>query len=229
LSIGEIAEFHIEVANTGGVPATRLKVVDHYDPSLEPTNATIGWKWTGADMVWEVDELAPGQTIRFQVNCKCLAQAAKSCNRATVSCQEGAQANDDACLAISPPPGGISVVIAEDADPVTVEDQATYNIRVTNHGQTSDRQVVLVVTVPAGMFPLHIGTQGPGTVRTSIDGQTVRFDPIAEMKPGDRLDYKVKVRAEKPGAARCRAQVTSQNLKSPVVVEETTQVIQGRN
>lgn len=229
LNIGDIAKFNIDVTNTGNVAATRLKVVDHYDPSLDPTDATIGWKWTGADMVWEVDELAPGKTIRLQVNCKCLAQAAKSCNRATVSCQEGAQATDEACLSISPPPGGVSVVIAEDADPVTVEDQATYKVRVTNHGQTSDRQVVLVVTVPAGMIPLHIGTKGPSGVKTSIDGQTVRFDPVAEMKPGDRLDYEVRVRAEQPGAARCRAQVTSQNLKSPVVAEETTQVIRGGN
>ena len=231
LTIGEIAEFHIEVTNAGKAPATRIKVVDHYDASLEPTNATEGYQWTGADMVWVVDELAPGQKILLQVNCKCLAQAAKSCNRATVSCQEGVQANDEACLSISPPPGGISLVIAEDADPVTVDDQATYKVRVTNHGQTSDRQVVLVVTVPVGMIPLHIGTQGPGTMRATIDGQTVRFPPVAEIKPGDRLDYKIKVKvgADHLGAARCQAQVTSQNLKSPAVAEETTQVIQGRN
>lgn len=225
LNVGDIAEFRIEVTNSGKVPATGLKLVDHYDPSLEPTTATTGYGWTGADLVWQIDELAPGKSIRFQVNCKCLEQAAKSCNRAAVSSQEGAQASGEACLTISPPPGGISVVIAETADPLAVGDQATYEIRVTNHAQASDRQVALVVTAPAGMIPLRIGTKGPGQTKVTIDGQTVRFDPIAELKPGDRLDYSIKMRAEQPGAARCRAQVTSQNLKSPVTAEETTQVI----
>ena len=222
LNVGDIAEFQIEVTNTGAVAATQLKVVDHYDPSLEPTTATVGYGMTGADLVWEVAELAPGKSIRFRVNCKCIEQAAKSCNRATVTSQEGARAEDDACLVITPPVGGVSVNVAERADPLTVGEQTSYEIRVTNHTQTSQRQVVATVTLPAGMIPLRIGTKGPG--KFVMDGQVVRFEPVAELASGGRLDYSVQVRAQQAGKARCQVQVTAQNLKTPITAEESTDI-----
>jgi uncharacterized repeat protein (TIGR01451 family) len=225
LNVGDIAEFQIEVTNTGAVAATQLKVVDHYDPSLEPTSATVGHGMTGADLVWEVAELAPGKSIRFRVNCRCIEQAPKSCNRATVTSQEGARAEDDACLVITPPVGGVSVTVAERADPLAVGEETSYEIRVTNHTQAIQRQLAVVATVPAGMVPRHIRTKGPGASKFTIEGQVVRFEPVAELAPGGRLDYSVQVRAQQAGKARCQVQVTAQSLKTPITAEESTDII----
>ncbi|HEV7221133.1 MAG TPA: DUF11 domain-containing protein [Pirellulales bacterium] len=226
MNVGETAEFLIEITNQGKVPATQLKVIDHYDPSLSPTEASPNWKWTGADLTWAVEApLAPGQTFRFNVNCKCVEAAANSCNRVTVTCQEQVRGDDEACLVIAPPLGGVSVLMAEKADPLKVGERTTYEIQVSNRGQAPDGQVVVVVTVPDEMVPLRIETKGPSGVPVSIDGQVVRFGPVAELRPGDLLSYSVQVRGASAGQATCRVDVTTKNLKTPIMREETTRVI----
>jgi len=228
-NVGETAEFLIEITNQGKVPATQLKVIDHYDPSLSPTEASPNWKWTGADLEWAVDvALAPGQTFRFNVNCKCVAAAANSCNRVTVTCREQVRGDAEACLVIAPPPGGVSVLMAEKADPLKVGERTGYEIQVSNQGQAADGQVVVVVTVPEEMVPQRIETKGPSGVPVSIDGQVVRFAPVAELRPGDVLSYSVQVRGVSAGQATCRVDVTTKNLKTPITREETTRVIEGQ-
>lgn len=226
LKIGDTAEFKIEVVNQGQGAATNLKVIDHYDASLKPTAASPGSKWTGADLVWQIDALQAGEKLEFGVNCECVEQATKACNRATVTCQEQVRADGEACLAISPPPGGVSVVVAEDADPVRVDEQVKYEITVANHNQAADGQVAVVVTVPQQMSPLRIGTQGPSAM--TIDGQTVKFAPVADLRPGDVLHYTVKARAAAPGEAKLRVEVSTRNSKSPLKQEETTRIVPGQ-
>jgi uncharacterized repeat protein (TIGR01451 family) len=223
LNIGDTAEFKIEVINQGQGAATNLKVLDHYDPALKPTAASPGSKWTGADLVWQIDALKPGEKLEFGINCECIEQAANACNRVTVTCQEQVRADGEACLAISPPPGGVSVVVAEDADPVRVDEQVKYEITVANHSQAADGQVSVVVTVPQQMSPLRIGTQGPSAMQ--IDGQAVKFAPVAELRPGDVLHYTVKTRATAPGEAKLRVDVTTRTSKAPLSQEETTRIV----
>ena len=226
LNVGDTAEFKIEITNRGPGAATNLKVVDHYDPSLRATAASEGSKAIGADLQWLVDELPAGKTAIFEVNCECLQPATKACNRVTVTCQERVRDDGEACLTISPPPGGVSVTIAEKADPLQVGGRTSYEIQVANQGQAADGQVTVVVTVPKEMTPLRVDTKGPSEVK--IDGQTVTFAPVPELRPGDVLSYSVQVRAVAPGdKAACRVEVTSRNLKQPLVREEETRVIPG--
>ncbi|HUY90802.1 MAG TPA: DUF11 domain-containing protein [Pirellulales bacterium] len=226
MNVGETAKFTIEIVNQGQGAATKLKIIDHYDASLNPTDASPGSKWTGADLQWDEERLEPGASIRLGINCQCTAPAAKSCNRVTVTCQEQVRDDAEACLVISPPPGGVSVVMAEKADPLRVGEQTSYEITVANYGQTADGQVAVVVTVPPEMTPLRIRSQGPDGATMTIDGQTVRFSPVAELRAGDELHYSVQVRAEQASdQARCRVEVTTRNQKSPLAQEETTRII----
>ena len=87
-AVGDTIQFNMDVSNTGTVPATNLKVADNYDLSLDPVSATDGHSFAGDDLIWVVDTLPPGKTIRFQVSCTCLSRTAKACNRVTVTCQE---------------------------------------------------------------------------------------------------------------------------------------------
>jgi hypothetical protein len=175
---------------------------------------------------WPVDALAPGKKIQLDVECECVEPAPNSCNRVTVTCQEQVRAESEACLVISTaPPGGISVTMAEKADPLKVGDRTTYEIQVSNHGQAADGQVAVVVTVPKEMIPQRIGTKGPGGATASLDGQVVRFATVAEIRPGDMLAYSVQVRGQSAGEAICRVEVTTAKLKTPITQEETTRVV----
>ena len=195
--VGEEADFVIEITNTGTVAANMLKIADNYDQALDPVAATDGHAFAGDDLVWIVDTLPPGKTIRFQVNCRCIAPAQKGCNRVTVTCQEGARTDAEACLEVQAVSAPLSMTVSDLRDPVAVGNDTTFEIRVANNNPGADRDVRLSVTVPAEMTPGAVGTSGPAAY--NINGQTVQFGSLAQLRPGESLTYRVQARRGQAG------------------------------
>ncbi len=221
---GEQAEFTIDITNTSTVNATQLKLTDNYDTVLRPVQATDGHAFVGNDLVWVVDQLPPNRTIRFQVVCRCDRAAPRACNRVTVSCAEGARADDEFCLAIQSVVVPLSISLTDSTDPLNVGAVGLYEIRVTNNGTDSDRNVAVGVTFPAELTPLDQGNSGPSpNTRFSVQGQTVRFEPIAEIRGKETLIYRVNARAMGAGTnVTIRAEVTSQNTPTPASADTKT-------
>jgi uncharacterized repeat protein (TIGR01451 family) len=222
--VNRTAEFVMRIKNVGTVRVNNLRVVDSYDLSLDPTSATAGYSQVGDDLAWDVDTLGPGQEIRFQVHCLCLEPAARACNRVIVTTAEGARADGEACVEIRQPPPGLSVTIADLRDPIRAGNSLTYEVRVTNNGETSDRDVRLTITLPPQLTPIREGITGPAPGR--IEGNTLRFDPVAEIRPGEPLAFRFQARAAAAGTVRIQASVTSATtLGQPVVGDESTEIL----
>jgi len=83
LQVGEKAEFFIHVRNTGEVPLTNVRIVDGYELALDPVNATDGFTVGREELIWVLPRLGVGSSYRLQVNCECVAPAARACNRVT--------------------------------------------------------------------------------------------------------------------------------------------------
>ncbi|HWB00002.1 MAG TPA: hypothetical protein VG713_15990 [Pirellulales bacterium] len=221
-NVGDEADFEIEITNNGPVAANMVKVADNYDLALDPVGATDGHSFAGDDLVWLVDTLPVGKTIRFQVNCRCLARAAKACNRVTVTSQEGARADAEACLEIQGAAAPLQITLGDLRDPVAVGNQTTYELRVTNPAAVADSQVAVTITLPVELTVVQAGTTGPATFR--VDGNTVRFSPVGSLQPGATLTYRVQAQALRPGTVRVRADVTSANMPTAASTEETTSI-----
>ncbi|HEY4313255.1 MAG TPA: hypothetical protein VGN12_27640 [Pirellulales bacterium] len=234
VAAGGIADFVIEITNTSQVPATQLQLADSYDRAMSPISATEGHDWSrdgAGDLVWLLDSLPAGKTVRYQVRCQCVTPAANACNRATVTTAEGATASDEACLAITqaaappaPPAGAarLTIAVADLVEPVALKANTTYEVKITNNGQGPDSQVVLTVTVPDKMTPMGVG---PGGIATAaILGKTVRFDPVPTIAPGETLTYRIQARGDEAGQAQFRAQATSAGNPAGVVGEELTTI-----
>lgn len=224
--VGEEAQFKIDITNTGRGTATNLKLVDSYDLALNPVMATDGFAFAGDDLIWRVDVLPPGRTIRFEINCRCLSRVARACNRATVTCDEGARADAEACLEIIAAEMPLAMTVADLRDPLAVGNDTTYEIRVTNQSEVSDRNVVVTGTLAAIMAPIDALTRGPGNVRHTIEGQVVRFAPISELRPGETVVFRIGARAVRTGDAVLRVEAASANTAQPVTAQETTSVFQ---
>ncbi|HEX4130006.1 MAG TPA: hypothetical protein VHZ24_08180 [Pirellulales bacterium] len=221
-NVGDEANFEITVTNNGPVVANMLKISDNYDLSLDPIGATDGHSFAGDDLVWLVDTLPVGKTIRFQVNCRCVARNDKACNRVTVTSQEGARGDSEACLAIQGSAAGLQVNLGDLTDPVAVGKQTTFQLLVTNPATVADSQIAASITLPQGMTPVPSGTVGPSAY--SINGNTVTYAPVASLVPGATLTYRVQAQAVQPGSARATASVTSTNMTSAATADETTTV-----
>lgn len=226
LGVGEAALFNIDITNQGDTPANNLTVADNYDPSLQPIQATTGANAVGGNIIWNVPSLAAGKTIRFQVECRCLQPSARTCNRVTVTAEDGGRSDAEACLEIAAVAGALELEVTDLRDPGTVGRELTYEILVSNAGNASDTGVAVTVTLPDQLTPLPVGTSGAsGPGRFQIAGQVVRFEPVAEIRPGERLRYQVRVRANQVGQVRIRAEARSTRTQTPLVEEESTTII----
>ena len=106
--------------------------------------------------------------------------------------------------------------------------ELTFLILVVNNTGSVDRDVTLTALVPDGMIPVALGTKGPGLTQFDIDRQTVAFNPVMSVEPGETLTYQVRVRAKSAGQPIFRAKLTSQNDPQPIIQEAKTEVFEGR-
>jgi len=240
-SVGDWAAFYIEVTNTGTQTLSNVTVVAEHDSPLSPEMATEGNKRIGNSLTWLIASMPPGRTHVYESHCECKSVSARACLRVRAKATSGAQAEAEACVQIGPAagptigpklPGDVTaaapldLVISDLFDPITVKQTQTYVITVTNLGQLSDRNVTLAVTLPQQMILEKLGTTGPTPVQTVV-GQTVRFAPAVELRPGkeNRLEYRVRARATQPGKAIARAEVTSLNNPQPKSDEAETTIL----
>ena len=236
--VGKVAEFTIDVKNLGAEVLTNLKVTGRHDTSLSPTMATEGCKLDPVtrDLMCTIDRLPPSKTVRLVVQYRCMKKATWACNRVMVTDDRGTRSDDSACLRIhkeanttipsKETASKLTVSVQDLHDPITVGKGLTYEIRVTNPGIASDGQVLAVVTVPPELSVDRIGTTGPGRTGFQVQGQTIRFEPVPEIQPGETLNYRVRVTADRPSRqVILKVQATSREMLSPVESEEDTEIL----
>ena len=239
--VGGLAEFMIEVLNTGEVPLTNVVVTDSFSPHLDPVQASEGYTWENNDMLWKAADpggsnvpvfdinrqlasLGVGKSVRLQVNSKCLKVDPKACHQVIVTSREGATDRAEACVAIRaaapqgvpappPQPGQLSISVTDLRDLVRVGRDVTYVITVSNDGKGPDRQISLVAILPSEVSLVEVGTTGPAKFDLDAQGRIVRFRPVADLPPGKTLTYRVTVRAEKPGEVTFKANVNSEGTR----------------
>lgn len=103
-------------------------------------------------------------------------------------------------------------------DPVEVGREAVYEIRVTNQGTGPCTNVQLVAAVAEGTE--YKGSSGPTQVKAQ--GQHLVFEPISTLAAKGEAVYRVKIRGVAAGDLRFRVQLTCDQVKTPVVKEEST-------
>ncbi len=225
-NVDAVAEFSIEITNTGERALTNLTVTAVSDTALHAVQATDGYEWDDRDnLVWKIPALAAGKSTRLQLNHRCRSAARKACVRVRVTSQEGAAAEGEACLEIRRDQTQLSMTVDGLDNPVTVGRDLTYEVRINNAGSVADRNVALTVVVPVEMSVIRLGTVGDRTTY-DIEGQNVRFKPVAELPPGETLKFRVRVRAVKAGEVKLEAIFKSEGQPQPTTATEETTVLE---
>ena len=192
-------------------------------------------------LTWIIDSLPAGKSVRYEIQCRCQTAAAKACNRASAALPDGTRVADEACLEIRPaaaPPSptppkpatpaseGLRLSVEGLSNPVRIGKGLTYEIVVENKGTASCRQVSVTATVPDGMVPATLGTNGPGgAAAVTVDRQMVRFDPVPEVLPGKSLTFYVRVSALEAGKKSFRVELRTATAPESSVQEASTEVI----
>jgi len=276
LTVGQRANFVVEIANRGATTLTQVRLLDSYDRALRPEFASPNHTRQGDDVIWVVPSLAPGAKVQFKMQAIASMAIANACNRCVVTSAEGARAEGEACVviaaagqqppvhapqatappAMAPPaaqppaaqppaaqqpaaappvaqppapaaPAGapeLKISIVDLNDPLSVGKETTYEVKVTNIGTAADEQVSVVVATPAETTPIPNKTVSPrADINANFFEKSVRFNPIATLGVGETVTYKICVRADRKGAALCRAEVVSAGTPNGAsATQETT-------
>jgi len=223
--------FEVIVGNQSAQPMANVTVTCRLDPALVPTRATPDYRFDPDTntLRWTLASLDPGQRRMVEMECTGARPAARACNRVHVTTLQGDSAEAEACVEIRAPaaarPTGLSLNVVSLAAPATTGREFSYVIQVTNRSQFPEQQVTLRVLLPPELLPVRLGTTGPAGIRAHFEGQTVSFDPLPSLSPGETATFRVQVQAQKPGEVQVEAQLTSRSQPQPLVERRSQTIV----
>lgn len=214
------AAFELTIANKGTAPARQVRLAVVLPPGVEFVSANNNGAYDPVSrrIRWHLEELPVGEagTVRLVV----LPRELGRCNLEAFAEEErGTQARSVLTIDVE----GIAALqfqVVDKQDPVALGSDAVYEIRVSNAGSKSATNVRVVVTVPPGLRLLS--AEGP--VRYLADGGRLSFDALPELPPKAEVVYQLSAQAIRAGDQRIRVEVTSDDIRTPIVKEENTHI-----
>ena len=238
VNLGDIVPFTVVVRNTGDVPLTNLVIVDEYDRSLTPQPRQQGYEVVGGNIQWRIDRLNPGETRRFDVECASLRPANRAGGLAKVTDDSGLMRVAEHYVEIlpgqvgaTPPAGGggntstLRLAIEPFADTLRAGQRSTFRFFLENQAATPEEQVLLQIVFPAELTPDVNTMTNTANVRGAFMGNELRFDPISQLRPNERLEFLVPVSVKQPGVVDVAAQLTSRRVTTPVVQTRRIEIL----
>ncbi|HYE21076.1 MAG TPA: CARDB domain-containing protein [Tepidisphaeraceae bacterium] len=208
----EPVDYRVTVRNTGDAPAERTVV----------RLAAPGGTERVVDR--EVGLIPPGETRAFTVSTRSGRQAGDLRLTATAEARCAKPATEAASVAIRVIPA-LRLECVDVTDPIRVDGNSAYTIRVTNTGTGPETNVRLFATVPAELT--YAGAGADSATRITADGNKLTFAPVATLAPGQAATWTVQVKAVRPGDARFGVEMRSDSLDKPVDETASTRVVDG--
>lgn len=216
---GSTGTYTLTVPNTGTVRLNEV-VITYYLPALVGYQSSIPpGTVTGSQITWNLGTLNAGETKEITIILDGLT-AGIAGDTATVTTREGVTATDSLDVTVLGAPG-VHLSLNDSSDPVAVGDEFTYTIDLINQsGSNSVHNFTIVGLVPGQMA--FISAAGP--TQFTVTGKEIRFGPVAELKPGESVQYQIRVKAITAGAAAFNASMRSDGFGEPLVSQEGTTV-----
>lgn len=214
------ASYQVSLHNPGTAPARKVELLAQLPPGLKFVSANNAGYYDEASrtVVWRLEELPVNETGAVELVTLPI-EAGQHTLKLRTAAERGAAAEREQPVLIE----GLAAIhfqAADTIDPVEVNGETTYEIRVVNQGSKAASNVRLSVQLPAELKPL--AADGPS--RYAIEGNQVVFEQLARLAPKADAVYRVRVQALRPGDLRTRIQLTTDDMQTPVVKEESTRV-----
>jgi hypothetical protein len=117
-------------------------------------------------------------------------------------------------------PTGLRLSISPYNKKPIVGSRATYQFFLENGSATPDEEIQLRVSFPPELVPDMATLQS--TVAAQLVGNELRFNPVAMIRPNERLSFTVTTSVLRAGIVNVTAEAVSS--KSPQGVQKTEQV-----
>ncbi len=214
------ATFGVKVANPGTAPASEVEVVAQLPRGLTfvSTNNSGYYDQSRHAVVWSLETLPAGEMGEAQFTAK-PTEMGQYQIKASGKANAGLEADDEHGLHVD----GIAALffgLADQVDPIESGGRTVYEIKVVNQGTKAASNVRLAALIPKGLKP--VSAEGP--VQEKIDGQRIIFQAMDRLAAGGDAVFRITCQAQEPGDHRFRVQLTSDDMSTPVIKEESTRV-----
>jgi len=232
--------YEVTLSNPGTAATDPVNLYAVLPEGFEYLQASDGATYTAANraVVWKIAGIAPGGSKAFTLKLRAVAESDGILRLVAQAVPEQPTQGIAAAGGAVRPAGrvleakaetpikadGIAAVrfdVLDLDDPVEVGKEATYEVRVMNQGTGACSNVQLVAAMADGCT--FTGSTGPTQVKAQ--GQTLVFDPIQNLGVKGEAVYRVKVRGAAAGDIRFRVQLSCDQVRNPVVKEESTRFV----
>jgi uncharacterized repeat protein (TIGR01451 family) len=218
------ATYQLSVVNPGTAPAEQVQLVAYLPPGLKFVSANNAGQYVEADraVYWRLEELPSNQTGTVQlVTMPVEAGPQNIMLRGTA--QKGLNVQKEQPVVVE----GIAAIlfqVADLADPIEVGGETTYEVRIVNQGSKAANNVQLVAILPPELQPLT--AEGPTryAIQSSPEGSKVFFEGLGRLSPKTDATYRIRAKGLRQGDLRVRFELATDDMKTPVVKEESTRV-----
>lgn len=214
------AAYTITVQNPGPAPIDNVQLMEKVPDGFRFVEASSGGNYDRniRQVAWFVGRLEANETATVGVQLIATEAGDHRLNAAAkADCGVVGEAETTTRVKGAP---HVAIDVSEDDDPVEIDGETIYRVRLSNMGSTPARRVQFAAEVPREMEILE--TSGPATAL--IKGQQLVFPPVAVLEPGQSTNYDVHVRCKKAGQVRFKAYFRSEDAPDPVLEEETTRI-----
>jgi uncharacterized repeat protein (TIGR01451 family) len=214
--VGNKSPYTLTVKNTGNATAENLAVKLVLPQGIILKSANEGGNKAGRVVTWNIKSLRPGESKKvtaMTVVKKIMVARAVATAKATAADQvETAMITDIAGIA------GILSTLVDTNDPVPLGENEIYVITANNTGSLDATKIVVKCVLPDSMEFV----KSTGATKGSLDGNVLTFEPLPALEPQAEAQWKVIVKALKPGDVRFKTSVESEQLDRPVNLIEST-------
>ncbi len=214
------ATYQVWVENPGTAPAKQVELIASLPPGLKFVSANNAgyYEESSRTVRWRLEELPANERGSVELVTMPV-EAGQQAIKLRGVAQKGLEVEKEQPVLIQ----GLAAIlfqVADTVDPIGIGGETNYEVHVVNQGTKASSNVRLTVLLPPEVTP--VSAEGPTGYAAGTD--RVQFNPLAQLAPKADTTYRIRVKALKPGDLRTRFELMADDMRSPVVKEESTRV-----
>ena len=215
---GTVAQYDLRVSNTGDAIAENVVATVMLPQGAELVNRKGEFEYDDSKgrISWPLGELRAGAVRVLKLRC---VLGTPGTNRLEVVAEAADNlASFQSAVTVVEAMADLKLMVNDPQGPIPVGEDAIYEIRIMNRGSKPAEDIQLYAFFSEGIEPVEV----EGGEATFEPGQVV-FEPIAEIRAGEQLVFKIRARAQQSGNHIFRTEVTCEEPETDLAAQETTQ------
>lgn len=216
--VGNVISYDINLRNTGDAEARDVVIELPLPSDTTFQRANEAGVLEGNNVVWRASALQPGEekTVQARIIGEKIMNARV---KVTANAIAAAKVSSTMLTEVAGIPA-LLMKLSDINDPVAVGETETYVIQISNQGSLPATGVVVTCPLESGMA--FVKAVGPTKAAKGEGENTITFAPLAKITPGSEAEWRVTVKAVKPGDVRFKVQLNSDQLTRSVEENEPT-------